>query len=123
MAKAWVVFCLFAGAHALRIALASGTNGFNASATDLAGNVGTGALTVTQDASAVNINLVEGTHFHVVYQQTITVPASPSVLSFTYDNLNFDIAGVPEPASILLFTSGLAGLGLLRRRRATLRRP
>ncbi len=39
---------------------------------------------------ATDVNLVEGTHYHVVYQQTITVPSVASILSFTYDNLNFD---------------------------------
>ncbi len=74
------------------VPLVIGDNAFSVTATDLAGNVGTGGLTITRDVTAVNINLLEGTHYHVVYQQTITVPAGPSFLAFTYDNLNFDTA-------------------------------
>jgi hypothetical protein len=37
--------------------------------------------------------------------------------SFAFDNVRFEAASVPEPATLALFGAGLAGLGALRRRR------
>lgn len=37
---------------------------------------------------------------------------------FTFDNINFQVAAVPEPTVLSLFALGLAGMGVVGRRRA-----
>jgi RHS repeat-associated protein len=72
------------GAHTVRL-----------QATDRAGNVsGPFDVSFTLDTGLV---LREGTAFHTSHEQDLTIPADPSVLTFTYRNLAFD---TPAPLAI-----------------------
>lgn len=77
--------------HFTNVALVAGPNPFTVIATDAAGNNGTAQQTIILQTS---VHLVEGTNFRTVLQQTFTVPSQPSILQFTYANLNFAI-GAP----------------------------
>jgi RHS repeat-associated protein len=71
------------------VALALGANTFTVQATDQAGNTSTVQHTITRD-SAFDVTLVEGTQLLTTFDQAITVPSAPSVLQFTFGDLNFD---------------------------------
>ena len=71
------------------VALTAGDNTFTVKAVDQAGNIGTAQHVITLD-SAFGTQLVEGTRFVTPLEQTIVVPAAPSHLEFSFQNLDFD---------------------------------
>lgn len=67
--------------------LQPGLNTLRVQATDTIGQTRQVDLPVYLQQS---LKLIEEDHFRVVHQQTFTVPQNPTVLTFTYSNLNFD---------------------------------
>ncbi len=75
------------------VSLALGDNSFSVLATDVAGNTNNTTSRITRTLlSNVDIVLQEGTSFNITHQQTFVIPNTPSVLSFTIADINFDNA-------------------------------
>lgn len=70
------------------VTLAPGDNIFTVVAMDEAGNMGTAQVTITRDSPFTT--LVEDSCFATSLEQTLVVPAQPSMLEFRFVNLNFD---------------------------------
>ena len=72
--------------------LAGSTQTFTVRATDN-GNPslsGDETFAVAVESAVASIRLVEGDDFRVMHEEQFAVPDTPSALSFTYANLNFD---------------------------------
>lgn len=82
--------------------------------TQLAGMTSTGVIRL------FSIDLAPGGTYNGVFTVHYYLPEQPGVLLTTSANFTVNASAVPEPATLLLFGSGVAGLaGCARRRRLT----